>query len=76
MRIGSYIHTQDKLVALQVELPPMACFTLELGDQAPDPQQVLEEMAAERREKERLLYVKRIRKMYNLAQSHKAATHR
>ena len=54
----------------------MACFNMELGEQPPDPEQVLEEMEASRREKERLLYVKRIRKMYNLAQSHKAATHR
>ena len=60
----------------QVELPPMACYNMELGDKPPDPHKVYEEMEAIRREKERMLFVKRLRKMYNHAQSNSASTQR
>ena len=54
----------------------MACYNMDMADKPPDPDQIMKEMKAERREKERRLFVNRLRKMYNLAQSNSASANR
>ncbi len=60
-----------------MELPKLHCLTdLDLGEKPPDPEEVMRHMKATRREKERQLYVKRLRKMYQLAVSNTASAQR
>ena len=59
-----------------LELPKLSCFESNLEEKPPDPMEVLKEMAAQHREKERRLFVKRIRRMYHLSQSNTASAQR
>lgn len=59
-----------------MELPKLSCFAGSLNEEPPDPEEILQQVAAEQREKERLLFVKRLRRMYHLSQSNQASTKR
>ena len=60
----------------QITLPNLYCFTADFGEKPPDPEEVMQQMACEQREKERLLFVKRLRRMYHLSQSNAASSQR
>ncbi|ELU03599.1 hypothetical protein CAPTEDRAFT_186153 [Capitella teleta] len=60
----------------QLVLPKLSCFSTDLNEKPPDPVEVEGQLAKEQREKERLLFVKRIRRMYHLSQSNAASTQR
>lgn len=60
----------------QLPLPPLSCYDRRLEEPS-IPADILEaQQAAIRRDKERQLFVKRLRRMYNLSQSNTASTNR
>ncbi|CAD5113369.1 DgyrCDS2541 [Dimorphilus gyrociliatus] len=59
-----------------IPLPPLNCYTMELGDKPKPPEQVIREMNMSKRETERKGFVKRLRSMYKLAISNTASTRR
>ncbi|XP_052811300.1 uncharacterized protein LOC128238969 [Mya arenaria] len=60
----------------KLEMPPLACFSLDLGEKPPDPDEILKRMVLKSREKSRKKHQRKLNKMYQMAMTNTAAANR
>ncbi|XP_067674281.1 DNA ligase 1-like [Haliotis asinina] len=60
----------------KLEMPPLHCFTMDLGKKPPDPEEIQLKMDLKAKEKQRRKFLKKLHKMHQLAMANSAAATR
>ncbi|KAK3585544.1 hypothetical protein CHS0354_022955 [Potamilus streckersoni] len=60
----------------KLEMPPLWCFTMDLGEKPPDPEEIQKKVELKLREKNRKIFQRKLRKMHQLAMANSAAANR
>ncbi|KAL3881643.1 hypothetical protein ACJMK2_028056 [Sinanodonta woodiana] len=60
----------------KLEMPPLWCFTMDLGEKPPDPEEIQRKVELKLREKNRKIFQRKLRKMHQLAMANSAAANR
>ncbi|XP_060556835.1 eukaryotic translation initiation factor 5B-like isoform X2 [Ruditapes philippinarum] len=60
----------------KLEMPPLACFSLKLGEKPPDPEEITRKLELKAREKSRKKFQRKLNKMYQMAMTNTAAANR
>ncbi|KAL4233634.1 hypothetical protein ACF0H5_008316 [Mactra antiquata] len=60
----------------KLEMPPLACFSLKLGEKPPDPDSITKKLELKAKEKTRKKFQRKLNKMYQMAMTNTAAANR
>ncbi|XP_052243437.1 uncharacterized protein LOC127853199 isoform X3 [Dreissena polymorpha] len=60
----------------KLEMPPLACFSLNLAEKPPDPDEIIRKVELKARQKSRKKHERKLNKMYQMAMTNTAASNR
>ncbi|KAK3097089.1 hypothetical protein FSP39_006262 [Pinctada imbricata] len=60
----------------KTQMPPLKCFTIDLGEKPPDPEEIKKEIELKVRVKQRKKFLRKLHRMHQLSMANNAATNR